>query len=462
MRTDMRIPDDFTLGVASASFQIEGAVDKDGRSPSIWDKFCDKRGAIEDKTNGKIAAGHYDLWHDDVALLKSINTPAYRFSLAWPRIYPDGKGILNTSGLGFYDRLIDALLEAGIEPWVTLYHWDLPQALQDSIGGWNHPDIANIFADYARTCFQRLGDRVKNWISLNEPWCTSILGYGVGMFAPGIRDKAMGYTTAHNQLRAHAYAASVYHKDFSGQGGQIGLTNNCDWREPDTDFPEDIDAAQRALEFFLGWFADPVYFGDYPAVMRERVGDLLPHFTEADSKLLKGSSDFFGLNHYTTMLVRAPKESEKIKVDKFGNGGFIDDQDVILISPPQWPKTDMGWNITPWGCNRLLHWIDKRYDHPTIYITENGIAYRGQDQESAINDQARIDFVGDYLKACLEARKEGVDLRGYFHWAFMDDFEWSMGLKHRFGLFHVDWNTLKRTPKRSAGWFAELVSKREL
>lgn len=457
-------PNKFLWGSATAAYQIEGAHDKDGRGPSIWDAFSHTPGRVFEGHTGDVACDHYHRWEEDIALMKQMGLGCYRFSISWSRIQPDGKGPLNEAGLAFYDKLIDGLLANGIQPWVTLFHWDLPLALQMEDDGLLNPSIARRFADYGRVCFERFGDRVKNWITLNEPWCSSVLGHGVAYFAPGRKSMSEPYLAAHNLLRAHAYIVDLYRREFQAtQNGQIGITNNCDWREPRSDSAEDKAAAQRALEFFLGWFADPVYFGDYPAIMRERVGDRLPEFSDEDKALLKGSSDFFGLNHYTTMLAAEPSEALADDSDIKGNGGITEDQQVALSDDPSWEKTHMDWNVVPWGCRKLLEWIDQRYGRPPIYITENGCALPGEDvREVALNDTRRVAFLEGYLGACHEAIQSGVDLRGYMCWSLLDNFEWALGYSRRFGLHWVDYETGERQPKASARWYGEVCRRNGL
>ncbi|MDQ8181350.1 GH1 family beta-glucosidase [Pelagicoccus sp. SDUM812005] len=452
-------PDGFLWGTATAAYQIEGAAATDGRGPSIWDAFSHIPGKTAEGHTGDVACDHYHRWEEDIELMKRMGVGCYRFSISWSRIQPQGKGEVNETGIAFYNKLIDGLVAAGITPWVTLFHWDLPLALQMEHDGLLNPEIADRFAQYSRICFERFGDRVKNWITLNEPWCSSFLGHGNAYFAPGRASADEPYVAAHNLLRAHAYIVDVYRREFQAeQKGQIGITNNCDWREPASDSEGDKAAAQRALEFFLGWFADPVYFGDYPAVMRERVGERLPQFTPEDAKLLKGSSDFFGLNHYTTMIASEPKQEVSGTGDIKGNGGMMEDQQVELAGDPSWEQTDMGWNIVPWGCRKLLEWIDARYGHPPIYITENGCAMPGEDdRETALNDTRRVEFLKGYIGACHEAIQNGVDLRGYMCWSMMDNFEWALGYTRRFGLHWVDYETGERQPKASAKWYAETV-----
>jgi len=450
-------PKDFVWGTSTSSYQIEGAYDIDGKGPSIWDAFTSIPGKIANNENGRIATDHYNRYKEDIQLLKDIGFDAYRFSISWPRLIPNGKGKVNSKGLDFYSRLIDKLLETNISPWATLYHWDLPLALQMENDGWLSPEISDRFAEYADLCFKTYGDRIKNWITLNEPWVVSILGYGQGVFAPGRISNSEPYLAAHHLLIAHAKSVDIFRSSYSHQNGRICITNNCDWREPLTDSLKDKEAAERALEFYLGWFADPVYFGKYPQSMVERLGERLPKFTSEESKLLKGSSDIFGLNHYTTMFAKE-SDGKSTQGDVYGNGGISEDQDVILSTDKSWEKTTMGWSIVPWGCEKLLQWISNRYDHPEIFITENGCSYDDKLINGQVNDQPRIDYFESYISSCKNAIKNGVNLKGYFAWSFMDNFEWALGYAKRFGLVHVDYETLKRTPKASAKWFKDFLN----
>jgi beta-glucosidase len=456
-----QFPKEFVWGTATSSYQIEGAHNKDGKGPSIWDAFCTIPGRIKNFETGNKSIDHYHLFKEDVSLLKSQGFKAYRFSISWPRILPDGKGKINEKGIQFYSDLIDELLSNDIIPWITLYHWDLPLALELENDGWLNADIANHFAKYAEICFERFGGRVKNWITLNEPWVVAILGYGKGVFAPGRTSNTEPYKAAHNLLLAHANAVDIYRSKFGHQEGQIGITNNCDWREPLTSSTEDQEASQRALEFYLGWFADPVYFGDYPKVMKERLGKKLPLFTNTEKQKLKGSSDFLGLNHYTTMYAAEAKDGIK-KQDVYGNGGISEDQDVNLSQDPGWELTSMKWAIVPWGCKKLLEWISQRYDFPNIYITENGCAFDDKLENGKVNDQNRISFYTGYLKACHAAIDKNVKLKGFFAWSFFDNFEWASGYSKRFGINYIDYDNLRRIPKASAFWFKEVISKNGL
>lgn len=452
----IQFPKNFLWGVATSAYQIEGAYDKDGKGPSIWDAFCTIPNRVRNGENGKVATDHYHKFKEDVGLMKSQGFKAYRFSISWPRIFPEGKGKVNLKGVEFYNELIDELLANDIQPWVTLYHWDLPLALQTEQDGWLNPKIADYFKEYAKVCFEHFGDRVKHWITLNEPWVVSILGYGQGVFAPGRTSNTEPYIAAHNLLRAHAQAVELYRTLEVGKDGQIGITNNCDWREPLTEKSEDKEAAERALLFFLGWFADPIYIGDYPQVMKDRLGHRLPTFTKAEKKMLQGSSDFFGLNHYTTMYAAHSNDTSS-QGSVFGNGGLSEDQDVVLSVGNDWKFTKMNWAIAPWGCGKLLQWIDDRYNRPTIVITENGGAFEDKKINGEINDTDRIDYYKAYLTACHQSIEKGIQLEGYFAWSFMDNFEWASGYSKTFGINHVDYDTLERIPKASARWFTQVL-----
>jgi len=449
-------PEGFVWGSATASYQIEGAIREGGRGASIWDAFAATPGKVEDGHTGEIACDHYNRVEEDVALMKELGLKAYRFSISWPRIQPDGKGEVNSEGISFYNHLIDTLIKNDIEPWVTLYHWDLPLALQIEQDGWLNRDIVGYFEEYSRICFSNFGDRVKNWITLNEPWCAAVLGYGIGCHAPGRISNIEPYTSAHNMILAHARSVKVFRTEFADQNGTIGITNNCDHRYPLTDSDADKKAADRAILFFLGWFADPIWKGDYPEVMRERLGDRLPQFSAEEREEVLGSSDFFGLNHYGTMMASEPEDDVAPEVVA-GNGGIFDDQHVTLTNDPRWEQTHMEWNIAPEGCGDLLRWIDARYDHPPIIITENGCACDEPDRDTAVNDTMRKEFIESYLCESRGAIADGVDLRGYFAWSLMDNYEWAFGYNRRFGICHVDYETQERTPKSSALWYRDCI-----
>lgn len=481
-------PEGFVWGTATASYQIEGAWQVDGKGLSIWDAFSHTIGKIANGDTGDIAADHYHRYPEDVALMSKLGIPAYRFSISWPRILPNGRATdVNDEGVAFYNRLIDELISKGIQPVVTLYHWDLPLPLQMELDGWCGSSISDLFADYARVCFQHFGDRVKQWITLNEPWCSAVLGYdSKGVHAPGrlVNSSVEVYKAAHNLILAHAKAAQVYKNEFAQQqGGQIGITLNSDWFEPkpETDESKQRDnqkASEQMLDFTLGWFAHPIYHGSYPLTMQKILGDHLPKFTSEEVALIQGSSDFFGLNHYSTHYVQlrvdcssagqlsssAPalpafiEEHPTISNAWEEGSGYWKDVGVDQSEDPSWGKTDMGWNIVPWGIRCLLEHIQRTYSPPGgIIVTENGCAVHEPDVETAMKDQARIDFLRGYISEVHTAIQHGVDCRGYFVWSFMDNFEWAFGYGKRFGITYVDYATQERTPKGSAWWFAEVI-----
>ncbi|KAJ1562019.1 hypothetical protein HK405_000715, partial [Cladochytrium tenue] len=479
----LRFPDGFLWGTATASYQVEGAADEGGRADSIWDVFARTPGRVANGDTGARAVDHYHRYKEDVALMKAMGVGAYRFSIAWPRILPgtglqeqlEDDGPVNEEGVAFYDALINELLANGIQPVATLYHWDLPQALEDRVGGWlGGRAIQDAFTRYARVCFERFGDRVKSWITLNEPWCSALLGYGTGVHAPGrtVRPQRETYEAAHNLLLAHARAVKVYRNEFkAAQGGRIGITLNCDWRQAaaaddDARRAANEAAAERALLFSLGWFADPVYLGDYPAVMKARAGARLPAFSDDERVLVHGSSDFFGLNHYGTAYTEPTADyAEGVPgPDDDATGSFERDQGVVLTADPAWKRTDMGWNVVGWGFEKHLLWIQARYGAHVpsgsdggILVTENGCAVPDRTKEEAENDDFRVDFYHEYLLAMQRAIARGADVRGYFAWSFCDNFEWAEGYNKRFGLHWVDYATMERTPKMSARFYGRVA-----
>jgi len=451
-------PKGFIWGTSASSYQIEGAHLTDGRGPCIWDTFSQIPGKIKNGDTGNIAADHYHRYKEDVAMLAKMGIKHYNLSVSWSRVQPLGRGEINSKGIQFYSDLIDELIKNNITPWIHLYHWDIPTALQLETDGFLNPDIADYFADYAEICFKHFGDRVKHWATFNEPWVNSILCYGNGVFAPGRTSNTEPYIVGHNILRAHGKAVDVYRRKYQKkQKGVIGIINNCDWREPFSDSQGDKDAAQRALEFFLGWFADPIFLGDYPEIMKKNIGDRLPKFTDEDIKLIKGSSDYFGLNHYSTSLAQNADLNKKYEINVYDNGGLFEDERVVLHADPLWKKTEMGWNVVPWGLRKLLNWVDKRYNHPEIFITENGVATNDKVVNGAVDDQDRIDYLNGYIAEAHKAIQDGVNLKGYFIWSFIDNFEWALGYSKRFGLHYVDFKTGERIPKKSAYWLKKVV-----
>ncbi|TGZ83469.1 glycoside hydrolase family 1 protein [Ascodesmis nigricans] len=471
----LSLPKDFVWGYATASYQIEGAANEDGRGPSIWDTFCKIPGKIADGSSGDVACDAYHRTQEDVALLKSYGAKAYRFSISWSRVIPLGgrNDPVNPAGIKFYQDYVDELLANGITPFVTLFHWDLPQALHERyLGFLNKNEFASDFEHYARVCFEAL-PKVKNWITFNEPWCSAVLGYNVGAFAPGrtsdrSKSKEGDSTTehlivGHSILLGHARAVKAYRDDFKSQtGGQIGITLNGDWTEPwDPSDPLDIAACERKLEFAISWFADPIYFGDYPASMRTQYGSRLPTFTPEESALIKGSNDFYGMNHYTANYIKH-RDTPPADDDVAGN---LDMSFENKLGESIGPETQSVWlRPHPEGFRKLLIWLSERYGKPTIYVTENGTSVKDEHLrtgEERLRDELRCEYFRTYIEAMTKARCEsGVDVRGYFAWSLMDNFEWAEGYVTRFGVTYTDYeNGQKRTPKQSAYVVREMFDK---
>ncbi|MBI3759245.1 MAG: beta-glucosidase [Deltaproteobacteria bacterium] len=440
----MQFPSQMLWGAATAAFQVEGAANSDGKGPSIWDVYCDTPGKTVAGDTGRVACDHYHRWREDLALMRELNLRAYRFSVSWPRVMPTGRGTVNAPGLDFYDRLVDALRAAEIEPFVTLFHWDLPAALQMELGGWAHPDSAAIFADYAETVFDRLGDRVRFWMTLNEPWVVVDAGYFHGVHAPGIKDRALGYRAGHNLLRAHAYAVERF-RALHNPDAKISFALNTSYSFPASERVEDVAAAERALLSFGGWFGDPVWFGDYPAVMRERLGSLLPVFSDQDAKLLTRSIDYIALNYYTSEVVRHAAGANAMETE--------------IVPQPEVVHTSMNWPVRADGFEKLLVWLSERYGGLPAYVTENGAAFEDQaDAAGFVQDDNRIRYLYDHFAAARRAMKSGVDLRGYLVWSLLDNLEWSAGFSKRFGLIRCDHATQKRTIKASGRWYADGIA----
>ncbi len=437
-------PNGFLWGAATAAFQIEGAATADGKGPSIWDVFCATPGKTARGETGNVACDHYGRWREDVGLMCRLNLRAYRFSVSWPRVLPQGRGAVNQAGLDFYDRLVDKLRSSGIEPFVTLYHWDLPAALQMELGGWAHPDLPQIFADYARVVFERLGDRVGYWITINEPWVVTVGGHLDGVHAPGVRDRARAYQVAHQLLRGHGLAVEVY-RGRGPRAGQISLALNMPYYFPATDSDADRAAAERAMVDYGGWFGDPVSCGAYPELLRRAYPDVLPEFTDEDRRRLRGSVDYVAINYYSSMIAR----------HKPGAGPL----DVETEPYPGRPRTMMDWPIVPEGLEALLCWLSERYKGLPVYVTENGAACDDRpDASEYVDDQDRIAYLRDHFAAAQRARARGVDLRGFFVWSLMDNLEWAEGFSKRFGLVRCNFETLRRTVKASGEWYGRWIA----
>jgi beta-glucosidase len=440
--TKQTFPQRFLWGTATAAYQIEGAYHEDGKGESIWDRFSHTPGAIYQFQNGDIACDHYHRWEEDVNLMAMLGLNAYRFSISWSRIFPEGKGsIPNAKGLAFYDRLVDSLLVKHIQPMVTLYHWDLPQALEDR-GGWLNPDTAQYYADYSKAIFQKLGDRVKLWITLNEPWVSSFIGYGIGYHAPGKKDAKGMVIAAHNLLLGHGLAVRAYRG--TGYSGQIGITLNLGPMHAATESADDKAATKRYDGFLNRWFLDPVFKGQYPP-------DIWDWYTQKrwtipinpeDMQIINSPIDFLGVNYYTRGVIAAD-----------ANDPFLGAKNLPGIGE----RTEMDWEIYPTGLHELLTRLKNEYPIP-IYITENGAAFDDKVKDGKINDKRRIDYLAAHIKQVYKAIQAGVDLRGYFIWSLMDNFEWAYGTSKRFGIIYTDYPTQKRIIKDSALFYKQVIT----
>ncbi len=446
-----RFPDDFIWGVATSAQQIEGAYDVDGRGESIWDRFASTPGKISDGSNANVACDHYHLWRDDLELLKWLGLGAYRFSVSWPRILPGGTGKINEKGVDFYDSLVDALLEAGITPFVTLYHWDLPQKLQDR-GGWGSRDTADAFVEYAVAAAGRLGDRVSDWTTHNEPWCIANLSYEFGEHAPGHRDPAETLRAAHHVMLSHGSAAGEIRRHVPG--AKVGIVLNLVPVEPASGSAEDQDAARWFDGMINRWYLDPIFKGNYPEdAVRDRVarGHLaspeLPFLKEGDLDIISSRIDFLGINYYTRAIMKARQGADPVEIK----------------GTPEKELTDMGWEVYPEGLYRLLSRVSREYDPENIYITENGAAYPdGPDESGRIRDGRRVEYLRGHLEAAFRAINDGIRLRGYFAWSLLDNFEWAHGYTKRFGLYRVDYSTQRRIPKDSAFYYRKIIASNSL
>ncbi|MEU8300077.1 GH1 family beta-glucosidase [Micromonospora sp. NPDC048909] len=436
-----KLPPDFLWGVATAAYQIEGAVDADGRSPSIWDTFSAIPGNVDNGDTGAVACDHYHRWPEDMTLLRRLGVDAYRFSVAWPRVLPQGVGQVNAAGLDFYDRLVDRLLADGIRPFVTLYHWDLPQALQDA-GGWPQRSTAEAFADYAAVVAARLGDRVTDWNTVNEPLCVSWIGHLEGRMAPGDRDLTRAVHTSHHTLLGHGLATQAVRAN-AARPASVGLVLNLSPIEPASDRPEDVAAARRMDGHVNRWWLDPVHGRGYPADMVETYG-VEPPVRGDDLAVIATPTDFLGVNYYFRQVVTddpagPPPHARQVPV-------------------PGSVETAMGWEMYPAGLEQLLVAVSEEYRPGKIIVTESGSAWHDEvTAEGAVEDKERTDHLEQHLAACAAAVARGVPLAGYFVWSLLDNFEWAYGYDKRFGLVHVDYATQRRTVKASGYRYAELI-----
>jgi len=428
-------PADFLWGSATSAAQVEGAAREDGRGPSIWDRFCAQPGRINDASTPEIACDHYHRYAMDVGLMRWLGLGAYRFSLSWSRLQPQGRGAWNEAGFDFYDRLLDELLAAGIQPLATLYHWDLPAALEDSIGGWLSRDIAPLFADYAAEVARRFGDRLHSIATLNEPWCVATLGYETAQFAPGHTSRAEAAQVSHHLLLAHGQAMQAMRAVCRTPLG-IVLNHTPSFAAA----PNEADRIATRIDDGLNvrWYMDPVFRGTYPADVLAHLGADAPRVEPGDMATIQQPLDFLGLNFYTRSLISAAPPAPPAP----GLQGF----------------TDMGWEVVPEVLTQHLVRLTREYSPPPIFITENGMANADELREGRVADTPRIAYLQSHLQALSRAMQLGVDVRGYFYWSLLDNFEWNSGYAKRFGLFHVDYATQQRTAKDSAHWYRQFIA----
>ena len=446
MTSLLKFPENFLWGTATCAYQIEGAVNEDGRGESIWDVFSHTPEKIHNNDNGDVACDHYHRWQEDIQLMKSLGFKSYRFSIAWPRILPEGRGKINQPGLDFYNRLIDGLLEAGIQPLATLYHWDLPTALE---GAWLNRSTVDAFAEYSGLAARHFGDRVKMWFTINEPWCASHLSYTIGEQAPGLKDRSKGILAAHHVLLAHGVAVKELRKAV--HNAQIGIVLNMSPIHNDPDAPISEDRVRFMDGELIRWFADPIYGRGYPKDILEdyvRMGALEsaePDFIKSgDMELIAQETDLLGINYYTRMFVSSKSE-----------GVHSENRDV--------PKTDMGWELYPQGLYEILERVNRVYQPRQLMVTENGASYAdGPDENGRVPDQRRIDYLQTHIYQIWQAIQAGIPVTGYLVWSLMDNFEWARGYSQRFGIIHVDYKTQKRTVKDSAQWYRDVIKRNGL
>jgi beta-glucosidase len=437
-------PRDFVWGASTASYQVEGAANEDGRGESVWDRFCATPGKVRNGDTGAVACDFYHRYRDDIALMRELGLDAFRFSIAWPRILPEGRGRVNPMGLDFYDRLVDELVGNGIAPFVTLFHWDTPQAIEDA-GGWPVRDTVDAYCEHVEAVAERLGDRVGHWITHNEPWVVSWVGHGWGHHAPGRTSDADALATAHHLLLSHGRAVEILRR--AAPGAKVGITLNLDHPYPATNDPDDLAAARWVDGLHNRWFLDPIFRGAYPEDMLEAWSSIMPEVRDGDLETIGAPIDFLGANNYTSPLVAADS-----------NGGRSQ-----IVRRPDVDRTDMGWEVVPEGLHDLLVRLNRDYAPPAIYVTENGAAFpdvRGHDGQ--IGDLERRAYLEAYIGAAERALADGVPLRGYFAWSLLDNFEWAWGYWKRFGLIFVDYATLERVPKGSFYWYRDYIAARRL
>ncbi|MBX5474592.1 MAG: beta-glucosidase [Thermoleophilia bacterium] len=440
-RARHRFPSGFVFGAATSAYQVEGAVTADGRGESIWDRFCAQPGAVRAGDSGEEACDFYHRFPQDVELMRELGIDAFRFSIAWPRVLPEGRGRVEQRGLDFYDRLVDALLEAGIRPFATLYHWDLPQRLEDE-GGWPERATAEAFVEYVETVAERLGDRVADWTTHNEPFCSAWLGYASGAHAPGRSSVADGIAAAHHILLSHGWAVEALRRTCPGSS--VGIVLDCWPVHPASDDPADVEACRRVDALRNRLYFDAVFRGAYPEEALEQVAPAAPPIRDGDLAAISRPLDFVGVNNYSRMLVRAGADGVPVEV-----------------RAPQGRLTEMGWEVVPDALHEVLTRIHREYRAQRIYVTENGAAfYDVRLHDGRVHDPERIDYLDRHLAAVARAIEAGVPVAGYFVWSLLDNFEWAHGYAKRFGLVYVDYPTQQRVPKDSFYWYRDLLTGR--
>ncbi len=431
----------FLWGAGTAAYQVEGAVFEDGRGESVWDRFCATDGKVRHGDDGAVACDFYNRYRDDVALMAELGIDAFRFSIAWPRVVPTGVGKVNEAGLDFYDRLVDALLGSGITPFVTLYHWDLPQVLEDA-GGWPRRATVDAFADFAAAAVARLGDRVHHWVTVNEPWVASWLGYGLGVHAPGRASRRDALAAAHHLLLAHGKAVEVLRE--LAPRAEVGITLDLEYVQPATLSPADAEAAVAYDGYRNRWFLDPVCRGAYPRDMLEVLADDLPEIADGDMAAIARETDFLGINYYRRTRVAAGADGRPAPVHPAGV-----------------EQTEMGWEVYPEGLRSVLLRVHEEYGPSVLYVTENGASYTDvRSHDGAVRDPERVAYLERHVAAVEEAVEDGAPVHGYFVWSLLDNFEWAFGYSRRFGLVYVDYATLERVPKSSYHWYRRTIDER--
>ncbi|EFJ24735.1 hypothetical protein SELMODRAFT_149851 [Selaginella moellendorffii] len=466
-------PKGFTFGTATSAYQVEGAAKKYGRGPSIWDVFIRTPGRVQENATGDVAVDEYHRYKEDIDLMADLNMDAYRFSISWSRIFPEGKGRVNRYGVAYYNRLIDYLLLKGIQPYANLNHYDLPESLEKDYEGWLSREVVKDFTNFAEFCFKTFGDRVKYWTTFNEPRVVAQLGYDNGQFAPGRCSTPYGnctegnsatepYIVAHNLLLSHGSAAQVYRKNYQEkQKGSIGILLDFVYYEPFSNSTEDIDAAQRGRDFHVGWFLEPIINGSYPKTMQQYVGSRLPKFSKDDIEMVKGSVDFVGINHYTTYYAKDAGSQNRNTTDYFQdmNIQMLHDRDGVSIGP----RAHSTWlYIVPWGMYKALSYIKEHYGNPKVVLSENGMDDPANlTLSQSLHDTTRINYYQSYIENLVAAMRDGANVHGYFAWSLVDNFEWLSGYTSRFGLVYIDFKhkALKRIPKESAKWFKTLLKR---